>query len=340
MLDWNRLEALMHQDPGRRGLPSARRAGDWLDAGELERAAPSLAGSPGGVGLLTGFYLPDPRGWVPETDGPPGVLFLAECLTVLGHQVTLLGEPSLLEVLERAAEPARWRGYRTLAVAADDWASATANPGDRPIPAGLAEQVLGWKHLISVERIGRSHDPASLARQGADGETRSRFRTSVAEHHWGRLHSMRGELVPEDISPAWDALFEVARHDLGLTTIGIGDGGNELGMGRFDWRELAVAIAGGDGGTIACRTATTRALIAGCSNWGAWALGWSALALSGRAEELRFWDGPYETALLGRMVAAGARDGVTGRAEPTVDALPRAEYLAPLDEIRRLVLID
>jgi hypothetical protein len=51
-----------------------------------------------------------------------------------------------------------------------------------------------------------------------------------------------------------------------VSTIGIGDGGNEIGMGLFPWPALHPLIAGQHGRRIACRIATDWTIIAGTSN--------------------------------------------------------------------------
>ena len=110
-------------------------------------------------------------------------------------------------------------------------------------------------------------------------------------------------------------------------TIGIGDGGNEIGMGSFAWETLAQAVGGEAAGRIAARIGTDFALVAGVSNWGAYALALSVAALRGQAAEANAWHESAERQLIETLVAAGALDGLTLRAEATVDGLPLDEYL-------------
>jgi hypothetical protein len=63
-------------------------------------------------------------------------------------------------------------------------------------------------------------------------------------------------------------LFEsIQQHLPAVTTIGIGDGGNEIGMGKIPWEVIRRNIPGG--GRIACRVPTSFLLVCGISNWGA-----------------------------------------------------------------------
>jgi hypothetical protein len=57
----------------------------------------------------------------------------------------------------------------------------------------------------------------------------------------------------------------------GRTTIGIGDGGNEIGMGKLPWETIRRNVP--QGGLVACRVPTDYLIVCGVSNWGAYALG-------------------------------------------------------------------
>jgi hypothetical protein len=113
-------------------------------------------------------------------------------------------------------------------------------PGaEQPCPTvGSAEPT----HLIAVERPGPSW---------ADGRYRSMLAIDITEYH----------------HPAhrW---FEVGERE--FTTIGIGDGGNEIGMGKAPRQVLAADVL--QGAPTACRTPADLLIVAGISNWGAYAL--------------------------------------------------------------------
>jgi len=125
-----------------------------------------------------------------------------------------------------------------------------------------------------------------------------------------------------------DALFRGRRN--GLTTVGVGDGGNEVGMGRVRARVVR-DIA--HGATIASVVRTDHLIVAGTSNWGAWGLT-AHLSLAAGRDLLHT---PEEEARLTRaMVAAGGVDGLTGAARPTVDSLPLALHQSVLTTLREL----
>jgi len=170
----------------------------------------------------------------------------------------------------------------------------------------------GVTHLLAIERVGPSH---------ADN----------------RCYTMRGRDVTESMWPA-HAWFLSAQltHDFGLRdliTIGIGDGGNEIGMGKIPRDVIARNIPRGD--LIACSTPTQHLIVSGVSNWGAYALAAGVLLLRGQSRPELF--GPArERAILQRMVEEGPLvDGVTGLPTATVDGLGWADYSSVLEAIRQ-----
>ncbi len=170
-----------------------------------------------------------------------------------------------------------------------------------PIP--FAEGTAGAFHpdlLVSVERPGRAAD--------------------------GHYYNLRGECITHRVAPV-DALF------LGsAASVGIGDGGNEVGMGKVYGR-IATAVRHGQ--RVASVVPCSHLVTAGVSNWGAWGLVAALSALTGRP----LLHGPAtEVALMTGIVAAGAIDGVTGQAALTVDGLPLAEHLQMLEALHALPL--
>lgn len=140
----------------------------------------------------------------------------------------------------------------------------------------------------------------------------------------GVHRSFRGEDLTATVSPIATL---IGAHPC---TIGVGDGGNEIGMGL---------VAGGMGAdprlpALPCVTRTTALVLAAVSNWGAYGLVAAASCLVGR--DLLPGDAA-EAARLDRCVAAGAVDGVTGRREPFVDGFPFSVTAARLAALRSIV---
>lgn len=125
--------------------------------------------------------------------------------------------------------------------------------------------------------------------------------------------NVHGELVP---AAPLDELLE-----LGLSSVAVGDGGNEAGMGALA-PPLRAHLCPVECGAV---RGADELVVAGISDWGAFALAAGLGALTGAvllpaAEEL--------AQALEALVEVGCVDGVTGAEEATVDGLPAATYLA------------
>ena len=180
------------------------------------------------------------------------------------------------------------------------------------VGALLAPLIETWRragitHAISIERCGRS----------ADGAPRN----------------MRGLDISAYTVPL-DELFTAGPWE----TIAIGDGGNEIGMGTLPREVIARHVE--HGATIACVTAARHLIVAGVSNWGAYAL-LGALAVlreDWRARLLACLDPELDRAVLKTTVERGpAVDGVSRLRAMTVDNLDITVHHEKLREIRTLV---
>jgi hypothetical protein len=121
-----------------------------------------------------------------------------------------------------------------------------------------------------------------------------------------------------------------------IPTIGIGDGGNEIGMGKVPWDVIRRNIP--DGGLIACRVPTDHLIVAGVSNWGAYALAAGVRLLRGAPHDPGLFDVGRERELLELMVKHGPLvDGNTGRPVAEVDGLPFDRYAEVLNRLGQLL---
>ena len=163
-------------------------------------------------------------------------------------------------------------------------------------------------HLLSIERAGRTVN--------------------------GRYRNMRGEDITAHTAPLDELFLQAGRS--GLTTIGIGDGGNEIGMGRVfsDILETDDATNGiAHGREIATVVSTDFCIVAGVSNWGAYGLTGALAILSG----LPLLPSAEEAArdIERIVVEGGAVDGRSHRREATVDGLAVTHSIRVLEDIRR-----
>jgi hypothetical protein len=161
-------------------------------------------------------------------------------------------------------------------------------------------------HYVAVERAGPASD--------------------------GNYYTMRGRTISPYMSRYEHLLASGKDH----STIGIGDGGNEIGMGKIPHGTIVKNIPNGD--LTHCRVPTDHLIVAGVSNWGAYALAAGVYVLRGVKPPADLFDPNREREILEVMVREGPLvDGVTGKQTATVDGLSWEEYARPLLRIREIV---
>lgn len=158
----------------------------------------------------------------------------------------------------------------------------------------------------------------------------------------GYFHGVRGDCRnPEDVGHVY-LLAELARKR-GVLTIGIGDGGNEVGFGAVRDAITAVhplggkSLAGHASGVVTV-TATDIVVSASVSNWGAYAI---AAALAARKKDPNVLHTPkLEHILIDATVRAGARDGATSKAEVAVDGINWEGHTSFVELLRSIVTVS
>ena len=285
-------------------MPPASRPADPIDAilaldlggrgiasffqpGAAVAAARALSGAERVI-IVTGFNVPP---GLPETDGPPGAAVLGRALRLLGASVRYVTDRAPADPLAAVLQ------------ALDEPADVDVYP-DLPGAARLLLEREKPTHLISIERPGRCRS--------------------------GDYLSARGESIAKWNLPL-DDLFLTAhalrtKKKTAVTTLGIGDGGNEIGMGSA---RAQLARSGKLMARIASVVAVDRLVVAGTSNWGAYGIVAALERLHGR---LLLHTGAIERLIIERCVKAGAVDGITRKREPTVDGLS-AEIHAGIVEL-------
>ncbi len=154
----------------------------------------------------------------------------------------------------------------------------------------------------------------------------------------GKCYSMRGRDITAHghdwfRERMWEQKVNGSRHEV---WIGIGDGGNEIGMGKIPHETVVKNIPNGD--LIHCRVPTDHLIVAGVSNWGAYALAAGVFVLKGITPPADLFDPDREREILEVMVREGPLvDGVTGQQTATVDGLTWDEYVKPLIRIREIL---
>jgi len=243
--------------------------------------------------IMTGFRVPP--WYVQETDGPLGAACLAKALSLAFDVRPLL----MIEGESRDVLAAAVRGFgltirrldevlkegRKYGVALVDFVYDSSKAHEE---AKRLLDELSPSAVISIEKAGRSAE--------------------------GRYYTMRG-LDVSDYHLKVEPIVEEARRR-GVLTIGIGDGGNEVGMGNI---AEAVRRYVPLGDRIAAESKVDVLVVSTVSNWGAY--GMATLIAKVLNNRLVLHDERVEEFALALAVGAGAVDGVTGLASLSVDSL-------------------
>ncbi len=271
-----------------------------LARGGLLGAARSIAGHvEPRVVILTGFMVAHADPPLPETDGPVGAAHLAAGLLAAGVECSLLTDEPCAGAVVAALHAAGVAESRLRTVAAsEDRARDTETLALRLATARDAPT-----HTIAIERVGPAHD-------------------GVPRNH-------RGRSIAHATAPL-ERIFELP----GAVRIGVGDGGNELGMGKLG--RTAVGRAVPRGFDVACRVACDHLVLAGVSNWGAIGLlGALACSLPERADALLARLTPeHDARILRAAVDDGpAVDGTLARRAYSVDGLGPEHHARVIREV-------
>jgi hypothetical protein len=293
------IDHLLALDPGGRGIAG------FFTPGAALAAARALMGARR-VLIVTGFVVAE---GMPETDGPPGAAVLGRALRRLGAQVRYTSDPVVLPVLEASLR------------ALDEPLDVFAYP-EGPEAASNVLKRERATHLVAIERPGRGRNGDYL---NARGVSVAQWNRPLDEMfvRVGRSHALL-DRATHALTRARGPRYKNSgdRAPRRPVTIGVGDGGNEIGMGRVRAR---LAREGELMARIASVVSVDHLVVAGVSNWGAYGI----VAQLGRLTGQPLLHTPTdERTMIDACVSAGAVDGLTRRREPSVDALPADTHAA------------
>jgi hypothetical protein len=286
-------------------------------SGDLLQASTVLANisSSTHVLVLSGFPCCVNEAPPTETDGPPGAVALARAAHALGAKhVTLVTDDCNQDVFEAALDTLLLKENISM-----ETFPGIMTPDDEDRLQVLANSS---DLVLACERAGPAQD--------------------------GHCYTMRGIDMTERglIAPLHKLIVE------GNLLIVIGDGGNELGMGKV-YSEIVNNPNISNGQQIACVTKADYLIAASVSNWGGYALATGAALIKAKLDNdkttplnqrIASWiekcipTEQEEVALLNRCIAKGCRDGVSGKVEATVDGMPLETSMECLRAIRETSL--
>ncbi|MCD7765708.1 MAG: DUF4392 domain-containing protein [Lachnospiraceae bacterium] len=209
------------------------------------------------------------------------------------------------------------------------------------LSVALALKKLGFEPTIVTDHICDGlFEPEGLSVIYADPETEKAWYQALLDRYHpvclisiercghncdNEYANMRGVSISAATAHI-DTMFELAAKEQ-ILTIGIGDGGNEIGMGNLKdaiSKELSLNP---------CTVTVDELIIATTSNWGAYAL----VAYLDLLQEEHILPEYKEIAdYIDRIVTDGCVDGVTKKQVPSVDGFPRETEREIIDLLHKI----
>ena len=233
-----------------------------------------------------------PQSDAPETDGPPGALALGSALRALDRPVSYVTGAPLAGMLSDYLD---CRGDDSMVI-------------EYPVLYGDDE------NSDITEQILKEYDPALLI-------SVERCSPSVS----GAYLNMRGHDI-SDGTPRVEYLFLS-----GIPSVGIGDGGNEIGMGNLAEVIAATDRLPDDPASVCCDCL----VIASVSNWGGYGIGRGAV--TGNREEICCRPSRRTAGVLNVWLTRDRSAGWTGRQDYLVDGFTVDENEAVLRRLHAYV---
>ncbi|MGE3540915.1 MAG: glutamate cyclase domain-containing protein [Candidatus Tectimicrobiota bacterium] len=269
--------------------------------------------------IATGFCHPErlPAG---ETDGPPGAAALARAVRLGLHSMPLLlGEAAIEAPLRACVESLGLRLYADHETASQDPMGVSFYAFPTTVEAARS----------ATSRLLAQYQPAVIV-----------ITEKVGPNRLGVAHSAMGLAIPAGARALVEYLVEAAQAS-GIPTIGIGDNGNDIGFGLIEdlvrqYKPYGDVCQCPCGAGLATVTKTTHLVTAAVANWGAYGIVTCLAALCRMPHLLH--SGVTEGQMLAACVQAGAADGITGRREATVDALPTAVHASIVELLGALIV--
>jgi hypothetical protein len=287
MQRFQRIQQLIAQDIGNRGIKAFSAIDNYTS---LELASQSLFKNAKSVAIITGFNIPPP-----ENDGPLGAMWIAKSLLRLGRKVAFVtdaGNMPMMQQLWEHENDSRHVDFVSFPMRTklDDEKAEQEYISETDKLAYDSLTRLAIDHIISIERVGPAENNKYYGMRGRD-----------ITHLTGRVEAM---------------FYEAKKLENPPITIGIGDGGNELGMGNVI--DL-VKEHTPNGPLIACTVPCTHLITCGVSNWGGYAIYHVLMSLANLSDEPL--DVQVDRKRLEHLCKIGVVDGILGKSIMSVDGL-------------------
>ena len=259
---------------------------------------------------------------IAESDGPTGAAALARAVNIgLGAVPVVLVEAEIVSAMSAILHAAGLRRLPladTIAAGQPDVLLHAACVLPYPVDRAEADVMAG---RLLEHRVGAF---VAIEKGGAN--------------EVGRVHMSQGRECTDTVA-ALDSLIRLCR-TRSIPTIGIGDGGNEIGMGNAagslrDVLPYGTECGCGCGGGVVPHEETDIVFPVTVSNWGGYGICAALAAALERSDVMH--DERLERRMLHACSTQGLIDGVTGFTEPTSDGLDEDVHVAIVTLLRTLI---
>lgn len=267
--------------------------------------------------IATGAGVPP---WLPngETDGPLGAASLARAIDIgLNARVIVIGEKRTMEPIKQTFEAAEM-------MIVDKKMFEERNHVSLAIPYPLGEE----KGNEFAKKLISKYDPKVIITVEKHGPSAS-----------GKYHSIMGIGREPELVSNVKYLTDLAL-EKDIFTLGIGDGGNEIGFGNIYEDVKKIQPYGAKcqcpcGAGVATISKTDILVTGAISNWGAYGVSAMLSLLLKNRKVLQ--DEELEYRMLDACVRAGAMDGVYSNQSMYVDGTSSKTQLALITMLRQII---
>ena len=362
------IETLVQQDEGKRGIAqiipifpifqaatAEEEQSQSRPQSHLENAAQAMLDCSHAV-IITGFPCMLDHSPPTETDGPLGAMCLARTLVAMGKKVHVITDECNEDVMLACAASS---GVFAMGQDQDEGGLPLLELESFPPMPLFTEDDAYRLHcigeeadlIIAIERAGPSADGRYLTMNARDMTSiiapldellqPAGSATAFDDSSMMMMATMarsEEEEEEDEVEGDWDHRNNSSKTDQcrkrRVVSIGIGDGGNEVGMGALYHTIIQSTIP--RAAEIACVVPTDHILVASVSNWGGYALAASTALLGNVSINQCLPSEEVELLMCHSMVNAGARDGVTGELKAWVDGMPIETSLEVLRNIKKI----
>ena len=274
--------------------------------------------------IFVSFGFATPPGYVQETDGISGAIFLVKSLKRLGVTTALIIDerPDVIRITE---ETLKLTGLNPIFT--DEYGVNLALLGRSSVPV-VTLKTAGFSVKGAIADLFSDLPPSVII-----------FIEKAGHNYLGVYHSMKGVDVSSHHSRVEEILELTRIYD--AITLAVGDGGNEVGMGVIEDTVRKVVPYGNIckcpcKGGIASNSIVNYLVTSVISNVGAYAIELLTLKLLGKLNYAHTVED--EILCLKTAVSNGAVDGVTGRPSIMVDGLPQHAYEKLLHRMLNIIV--